>query len=1419
MKKVLGLMLGVLAGASSCLPLLDGAPCLIDEHCPSGQRCGGDGLCSASATGGGLGTTGDGGTGGGTATGGGDGTGGGTGTGGGDGTGGGVATGGGAATGGGDGTGGGVATGGGTATGGGVGGGDGGTPDGLYSTLASRDFGGVVVMASSMAVSIPFINGGDEATGTLSAMVTGMASSDFAIGTNGCTGTLGAGGMCTIELTFSPRATGARAATLELTGMPGGTASVSLTGTGLADATLELTPSTHDFGRVAQGVASMPQRFTVRNTGGAASGVVSIVPGGAAGSELVVTNNTCVTSLIPTATCTFDALLLPGSIGMKAATLTATATPGGASTANLTGEGVGPAALSASPTSLNFPNTVTQTVGSTVLVVTVTNTGGVATPNLTTNVTGDTTDFVAMSNACQGASVAAGANCTISYVFSPRQAGTRAASLRVSAGAGVSADVSLSGRGLLPASLSVSPASYDFGNVPFGTAVTQPFVVRNDGEGDAANVMASVSGANYLVTANSCSGALAGGAQCQVTVQYTAPAAATMGQAGTLSVTSSTVGVAPVQLTANAVAPGALGITPSSHSFGNQQQNTDSAAMTFTVRNNGGSLTGPLSVSLTGPLAGQYNIASNNCIAVGLPVNGTCTIGVVFSPDTSVRDIVNATLLVSASPGGTVSASLSGNARKAATLVASEMSVGFDPTPVGSLSSSYLVSITNDGDLASGVIAPTLTGDFAFSTFAGSCDGATLNGGQTCSLRVYFAPTAAGNRTGTLLVAATPGGSVSIGLSGTGQRPAALSLAPAMTGGNSFGGVLMNSSVTRVMQLTNTGEVASSPISFTLTGTGFSLVTGGAQACVAGQVLAAGTSCNIPVQFTASPPSGLVTGQLSASATSGGNPTLAVSATAQNPAQLSSSATGTGFGFVAVGSTSSPFVWTVTNTGDVASGVIGTPSLPASYVIVSNDCSNQTLAPSGSCNIRFAFNPTVPGSVLGTVSVSATPGGTASINVGGSGGWRLTLAPNSTTGTVMSTTDNRITGCVNTDTCEWIYGDGATPTVRAHTTNGSNNFFVSWSSPTECTAYGLGSFCQVTMNGHKTVSANYQGAGTNRAFVTSTYVRANVGLSGFDSLCNATATDAGINNTSNNAYVAWVSGSTVAAASRWTSTGALVRLDGRAFARSRAELLANNIRHPLHLDEFGRKVGGDESVWTGTAPDGGVGPRTCENWTRGFNDGGTADGMERGIANGGPAHWTMRDGSHTCGNTTTRVFCFENKSSANTIGAGTVPFGGLRVFRTPPVSMPSGVTGADNVCQTTASSSGLTGTYKAMIATTTTAASNVIVDGNTYYRVDGSLVGTSAQLKANPIAMVSGFWAHANGTPVVPGGSVDVVPTWTGATSILTTTTLSQNCSNWTASTGSSLLGWALTSAPNFFNSYGAQSCGVQRGLYCVQQP
>jgi len=105
---------------------------------------------------------------------------------------------------------------------------------GTNVTLAPSpaDFGTEAVGVTSSPVDVTLTNHGTKTITVKSVTITGTNAGDFAIKSNGCT-SVASGGSCTITLTFTPQATGARNATLSVSDSDGGSPQTDqLTGTG-----------------------------------------------------------------------------------------------------------------------------------------------------------------------------------------------------------------------------------------------------------------------------------------------------------------------------------------------------------------------------------------------------------------------------------------------------------------------------------------------------------------------------------------------------------------------------------------------------------------------------------------------------------------------------------------------------------------------------------------------------------------------------------------------------------------------------------------------------------------------------------------------------------------------------------------------------------------------------------------------------------------------------------------------------------------------------------------------------------------------------------------------------------------------------------------------------------------------------------
>jgi hypothetical protein len=103
-------------------------------------------------------------------------------------------------------------------------------------------------------------------------------------------------------------------------------------------ALLTIMPTTATFGPTgADGSSSMSQSFTVKNTGGSASGTPTVSLAGTNPSSFVIGSNNCTVAIPSTLTCTIGVTFMPADAGTLTATLQVTASPGGTATASLTG--------------------------------------------------------------------------------------------------------------------------------------------------------------------------------------------------------------------------------------------------------------------------------------------------------------------------------------------------------------------------------------------------------------------------------------------------------------------------------------------------------------------------------------------------------------------------------------------------------------------------------------------------------------------------------------------------------------------------------------------------------------------------------------------------------------------------------------------------------------------------------------------------------------------------------------------------------------------------------------------------------------------------------------------------------------------------------------------------------------------------
>ena len=847
---------------------------------------------------------------------------------------------------------------------------------------SSHDFGAVPVGTATADSTFTVTNTGGAPTGALATRLSGANAALFTLSSDGCAGkTLAPAATCVVHARFAPDAIGAKSASLEVTGAPGGTTAASLGGTAIAPGALVIAPSPRDFGSVVVGASSGDVAFTVTNSGAAATGVPVVALAGGDASQFAIASNGCTAALAGGASCTVQVHFTPTSAGAKNALLGAAATPGGMVAAPLTATGLAQAVLTLSPTPQDFGTVVVGSSSSDV-VFTVTNSGGVASGVPAVSLGGaDAGDLAITTSGCTAA-IAPGASCTVRVRFTPTTAGTKAATLGVTASPGGAASATLSGNALTPGQLTISPTSAAFGALLLGNvSASTTFAVTNSGGAPTGVPAVSITGTDasqFEIAANNCTAAIPGGGTCTVSARFH-PSVAGTKSAG-LTVTASPGGAASAGLSGTGLGPALLTIGPSNQGFGTVVVGSASGDIAFSVTNTGGVASGAPTVSLGGADAAAFAIASNGCTAP-LGAGATCAVLVHFAPTSAGGK--NASLAVSANPGGNVSATLNGTALAQAQLTVSPPSNAYGTIVVGSSSGAATFIVTNVGGVASGVPAVSIGGadpaDFAVST--NGCT-APIGAGASCTVQVSFAPASAGMKAASVSFTATPGGTATSTLTGDAVTPGTLSISP---GSNPYGNAVTGTSTTPVtFTVTNVGGAATGAVTIALGGTDASEFAIGANGCSAS--LAPAATCTVAVAF-APTLTGAKSATVSASGSPGGTTSATLTGTGLAPALLSIAPTPQDFGNAGTGTSTSAVTFIVKNSGDVASGnvSIALGGVDASqFAVASNGCVG-TLGAGLTCAVAVQFAPTTTGAKSATLTASASPGGNAAATLTGTG--------------------------------------------------------------------------------------------------------------------------------------------------------------------------------------------------------------------------------------------------------------------------------------------------------------------------------------------------------------------------------------------------------------------------------------------------
>ncbi len=274
-----------------------------------------------------------------------------------------------------------------------------------------------------------------------------------------------------------------------------------------------------------------------------------------------------------------------------------------------------------------------------------------------------------------------GSSCTFAINFVPTQSGTNQGTLTITDNhlnvPGSTQVVQLNGpaTGTATVSATLTPATYNYGNLTTGTSASQVFILANTGT--AAITIGSTALPNPVFTLlkTTCATTLAAEANCTYTVAFTPTAVGV--QSTTFSVAYNSTGLMSsltgTGVAATTTAPQAA-LTPATADFGSVTTGSSSSAQVFTLSNAGDAALPITSTSITGANASAFVIGSNTC-GMSLAAGASCAISISFHPAASGQ--ATSTLSVVDSVG-TQNASLAGTG--ATTDVAANFTLTGKPT-------------------------------------------------------------------------------------------------------------------------------------------------------------------------------------------------------------------------------------------------------------------------------------------------------------------------------------------------------------------------------------------------------------------------------------------------------------------------------------------------------------------------------------------------------------------------------------------------------------------------------------------------------------------------------------------------------------------------------------------------------------------
>lgn len=550
--------------------------------------------------------------------------------------------------------------------------------------------------------------------------------------------------------------------------------------------------------------------------------------------------------------------------------------------------------------------------------------------------------------------LAPNASCAVTVRYSPTVATGSAGELSISTGAGAHS-VPLAGGGI-SSTLSFSPTAIpSFGGQQINTSATSPTVTLRNNGGLVASGLALTANGAFSIRNSTCGATLASGAYCTFTVTFSPDAVGYYSGAVTAVSADSK---ANMPLSGQGVQGAVSFLAPATQiALWVGQTNT----FDLQVVNSGLSSVALSGVAITTGNTAELSVASagSTCGAV-LAAGASCVYKGQYAP--SARGArATATYRLTTSVG-TFSA-------------APTALVGYDSTIAFSPSATLDFGTVNQGsEVTSGLITMSRTGDWPLVNYSlpagyrmveSSCPASAQQfNTSSCSFKITFSPSAAGQFNGAMVVTYTQNKSASLVLRGTASALTGLQL-----NGSTFESVDVGTNLTRPFTLSNNSGAPVTLSGASVVGNSEFVMASSGTTC--GSSLANGATCSYAVTFTPSS-RGARSGATLTVASSLGNRTYALTGSGAQAILTLSANKSLDFGQRQVGSDNDNYATlTITNSGDVTRSL----SLPSTsdFILDKGTCSSGFLNSGATCQALLYPRPQSGnlGGVAGNIAASA----------------------------------------------------------------------------------------------------------------------------------------------------------------------------------------------------------------------------------------------------------------------------------------------------------------------------------------------------------------------------------------------------------------------------------------------------------------